>query len=77
MLSFECSKKGPITVIDRLTKMTNEDWVAKLLKLCEQKHGMNTPAMQQLRQQLDAIRLTQSVGVKQFAVGRTLAAAVR
>ena len=57
--------------------MTNEDWVTKLLKLCEQKHGMNTPVMQQLRQQLDAIRLTQSGAVKQFAAGRTLAAAVR
>jgi uncharacterized protein involved in exopolysaccharide biosynthesis len=36
--------------------MTDEDWVKKLLKLCEQKYGQDAPAMQQLRRQLDAIR---------------------
>ena len=57
--------------------MRDEDWVTKLLKLCEQKHGMDTPVMQQLRQQLDAIRLPQPSAVKQFATGRALATAAR
>ena len=57
--------------------MRNEDWITKLLKLCEQKHGMDTAVMQQLRQQLDAIRLPQPSAVEQFATGRPLATAAR
>jgi hypothetical protein len=54
--------------------MTNEDWVGKLLKLCEQKHGADTPTMRQLRGQLDAIRQPKPNGVQQFAPGRPFAA---
>ena len=57
--------------------MRDDGWITKLLKLCEQKHGMDTPVMQQLRQQLDAIRLPQPGAVKQFATGRALATAAR
>ena len=57
--------------------MRDEDWVTKLLKLCEQKHGMDTPVMQQLRQQLTGIRVPEPSAVKQFATGRTLATAAR
>jgi hypothetical protein len=47
------------SVNDRPTghnSMTDDDWVKKLLKLCEQKHGPDAPAMQQLTRQLDEVR---------------------
>jgi hypothetical protein len=52
--------------------MTNEDWVAKLLKLCEQKHGPDTSTMRQLRRQLDALRQPKPDEVRQFAPGSAL-----
>jgi hypothetical protein len=51
--------------------------VAKLLRLCEQKHGMDSPVMQQLRQKLDAIRLPQPNAAKKFATGHALIAVAR
>lgn len=36
--------------------MREDDWVKKLLKLCEQRYGPDAPAMRQLTRQLDAIR---------------------
>jgi uncharacterized protein involved in exopolysaccharide biosynthesis len=54
--------------------MTNEDSVKKLLKLCEQKHGQDTPAMRQLRRQLDALRQSERNAMQQLVSGRPMAA---
>lgn len=55
--------------------MKDEDWVKKLLKLCEQKHGANAPAMWQLRRQLDAIRHSKPDAMQQLAHRRGMAGA--
>ena len=53
--------------------MMNEDWVKKLLKLCEQKHGQDAPAMRQLRCKFDEIRQAERYAMLQTLSGRTLA----
>ena len=50
--------------------MTDEDWVKKLLMLCEQKYGPDAPAMRQLRRQLQAIRQPEPKAMQQFVTGR-------
>ena len=55
--------------------MTNEDWVKKLLKLCEQKHGQDAPAMRQLRRQFEAIRQSERSAMQQLISGRPLSTA--
>jgi len=50
--------------------MTDEDWVKKLLKLCEQKYGSNAPAMRQLRRQLETIRQPEPNVIQRFVPGR-------
>ena len=54
--------------------MTNEDWVKKLLKLCEQKYGPDVPAMRQLRRRLEAIRQSEAKAMQQFVTGTRNAA---
>ena len=54
--------------------MTNEDWVKKLLKLCEQKYGPDVPAMRQLRRRLEAIRQSEPKAMQQFVTGTRNAA---
>ena len=46
--------------------MPNEDWVKKLLKLCEQKHGQDAPTMRQLRRQFDVIRQSERNAMQQL-----------
>jgi uncharacterized protein involved in exopolysaccharide biosynthesis len=55
--------------------MTNEDWVKKLLKLCEQKYGQDVPAMRQLRRRLEAIRQSEAKAMQQLVTGTRNAAA--
>jgi hypothetical protein len=54
--------------------MTNEDWVKKLLKLCEQKYGPDVPTMRQLRRRLEAIRQSEPSAMQQFVTGTRNAA---
>jgi uncharacterized protein involved in exopolysaccharide biosynthesis len=54
--------------------MTNEDWVKKLLKLCEQRYGPDVPAMRQLRRRLEAIRQSEAKAMQQVVTGTRNAA---
>ena len=69
-LEFEQQAEELKWPLQRTGNLPNQESLEKLLKLCEQKHGRDAPAMRQLRRQLDAIRKPELKAMQQFATGR-------
>jgi hypothetical protein len=72
-LEFEQQAEELKWPLQRTGNLPNQESLEKLLKLCEQKHGRDAPAMRQLRRQLDAIRKPELKAMQQFAPGRGMA----